>query len=319
MIPFLDYLITAIALGMTFLYGCTGEIITEKVGHLNLGIPGIMGIGGAFGCYAITLTYKTGIPGFLVIIIAIVASILGGALMGLIYSFLTVTLKANQNVTGLAMTIFGIGVTKFIMIKLSKKSIEYLYALRFFRLPLTGAKVASINKCGPMFFVAIAIALLTSFILFKTRVGLHLRAIGENPATADAAGINITGYKYLATIIGSSVAALGGLYYIMDYSGSNDSYKTIEALGWLAVALVIFTLWKPHLSIIGSIVFGLLYISGTRIPTLLKISFPMSITQLLDTIPYLVTVIVLIITSIKKKRENQPPAALGLPYFREER
>ena len=150
-------------------------------------------------------------------------------------------------------------------------------------------------------------------------MGLHLRAVGENPATADAVGINVTRYKYLATMIGSGIAAIGGIYYIMDYAGSYEAYKTLEALGWLAVALVIFTLWKPHISIIGSILFGFLYLAGTRIPTLLGIQLPMSATPLLKMLPYVVTVIVLVITSIQKKRENQPPAALGLPYFREER
>ncbi|MBR5241896.1 MAG: ABC transporter permease [Clostridia bacterium] len=318
--PFLDYVIASIAIGMTFLYGCTGEIITEKAGHLNLGIPGIMCIGGSFGCYAITLTYKSGIPGFLVILIAIVASILGGALMGFVYSFLTVSLKANQNVTGLAMTTFGVGLTKFIMNRLAINSAAYLHALKYFRFPFYGVKgVGALVYCGIMLYLAIAIAVVTAFVLNKTKVGLHLRAVGENPATADAAGINVTRYKYLATIIGSSVAALGGLYYIMDYAGSNEAYKTIEALGWLAVALVIFTLWRPNLSIIGSIVFGFLYLAGTRIPTILGIKLSMSATPLLQMLPYVVTIIVLIIISVRKKRENQPPASLGLPYFREER
>ena len=320
MSPFLDYVITAIALGMTFLYGCTGEIITEKAGHLNLGIPGIMCVGGACGCSALTLFYDTGVPGIIAVIFAIIASFLGGSAMGAIYSLLTVTLKANQNVTGLAMTIFGAGLTKFIMSRMATTSYEYLYALKHFRFPFYGNKSAgALIYCGIMLFVAIAIALIASFILGKTRVGLHLRAVGENPATADAVGINVTRYKYVATLIGSGIAALGGLYYIMDFSGSPEAYKTIESLGWLAVALVIFTLWKPHFSIIGSIVFGLLYLAGTRIPALLGISLPMSATPLLKMLPYVVTVIVLIITSVKKKRENQPPASLGLPYFREER
>jgi simple sugar transport system permease protein len=122
--------------------------------------------------------------------------------------------------------------------------------------------------------------------------------------------------------LGSGIAALGGLYYIMDYAGSYEAYKTIEPLGWLAVALVIFTLWKPHISIIGSLVFGLLFLAGTSIPTLLD-TVPLfqkkEIARLMETLPYVVTVIVLIFTSVKKKRENQPPASLGLPYFREER
>jgi simple sugar transport system permease protein len=262
--------------------------------------------------------YNSGLPWFLIVIIATLASFIGGVAMGLIYSFLTVTLKANQNVTGLAMTTFGVGLTKFIMSKLSINSIQYLYALKFFRFPFSARKDA-LKYCGILVFVGIAIAIVASFALNKTRTGLHLRAVGENPATADAVGINVTKYKYVATLVGSGIAALGGLFYIMDYAGSYEAYKSIEALGWLAVALVIFTVWKPALSILGSFIFGLLYIAGMRIPTLLGIELDMSATPLLQMLPYVVTIIVLIVSSIRKKRENQPPSSLGLPYFREER
>ena len=314
---FLDYVLSSIALGVTFLLGCTGEILTEKAGHLNLGIPGIMCIGGASGCLALKLCY--GLPGFLVVIIAIIASFIGGAIMGGIYSFLTVTLKANQNVTGLAMTTFGVGVTKYIMAGMTINAHKnYLYALKYFRMPFSTAS-NSLKYWGIMMYLAIAIAVVAAYVLSRTKVGLHLRAVGENPATADAVGINVTAYKYGATCIGSGIAALGGLYYIMDYMGSVEAYKTIESLGWLSVALVIFTLWKPLISIIGSIIFGMLYLAGMRIPTLLGINLDMSATPLLEMLPYLVTIIVLVITSIGKKRENQPPASLGIPYFREER
>ena len=312
MAAFFGYLLTSAILGMTFLYGCTGEIITEKAGHLNLGIPGIMCIGGTCGCLSLRLMYGTGIPPVLATVIAIVASLLGGALMGLLYSFLTVTLKANQNVTGLAMTIFGAGVTKFIMSRISTvtTAYQYLYGLEFFRFPFAKSTTA-FKYFGVLSYLAVFIALAAAFVLNRTRVGLHLRA--------DAAGINVTLYKYVATCVGSAIAALGGLFYIMDFSGSAESYKSIEALGWLSVALVIFTLWRPNLSIIGSILFGMLYLAGTRIPTLLGISLKMSATPLLQMLPYAVTIIVLIVTSVRKKREHQPPASLGIPYFREER
>ena len=318
MSPFLDFIITAIPLGVTFLFGCVGEILTEKAGHLNLGIPGIMCVGGTCGCLAIKAMYNSGAPWILVVLLAILASFAGGMLMGAIYSFLTVTLKANQNVTGLAMTTFGVGVTKFVMSKMSINSIQYLYALKFFRFPFH-ERTDALKYCGIMVYLGIAVALIAAFVLSKTRVGLHLRAVGENPATADAVGINVTKYKYVATLVGSGIAALGGLFYIMDYAGSYEAYKSIEALGWLSVALVIFTLWRPQLSIIGSFVFGFLYIAGSRIPTLLGIQLDMSATPLLQMLPYVVTIVVLIFTSVRKKRENQPPASLGLPYFREER
>ena len=312
----LDYILTSVALGMTFLLGCTGEILTEKAGHLNLGIPGIMCIGGASGCLALKMCY--GLPGFIVVPVAIIASFIGGAIMGALYSFLTVTLKSNQNVTGLAMTTFGVGITKYIMNGMAINSMKsYLYALKYFRAPFETS--TGLKYWGIMMFLALGIAIAAAYVLSKTRVGLHLRAVGENPATADAVGINVTAYKYGATCIGSGVAALGGLYYIMDYMGSVEAYKTIEALGWLSVALVIFTLWRPLISIAGSIIFGMLYLAGARIPTLLGIKLGMSATPLLQMLPYLVTIIVLVITSVGKKKENQPPASLGLPYFREER
>ncbi|MBR2445458.1 MAG: ABC transporter permease [Clostridia bacterium] len=317
--PFLDFLITAIPLGITFLYGCVGEILTEKAGHLNLGIPGIMCVGGTCGCMALRILKNSGLPWFVILPIAILAAFAGGLLMGLIYSFLTVTLKANQNVTGLAMTTFGVGVTKFVMSKMAVGGgMMYLYACDYFRFPFQQSKSA-LKYCGVMVFLGIAIALIAAFVLNKTRVGLHLRAVGENPATADAVGINVTKYKYVATLIGSGIAALGGLFYIMDYAGSYEAYKSIEGMGWLAVALVIFTLWRPNLSILGSLLFGLLYIAGSRIPTLLGIQLDMSATPLLQMLPYAVTIVVLIVISVRKKREHQPPASLGVPYFREER
>lgn len=316
LIRVLDYLLCAIPLGMTFLYGSVGEIIVEKVGHLNLGIPGIMCVGGASGCAMLQVLYESGLPPFLIVILAILASFVGALLMGLIYSFLTVTLKANQNVTGLAMTTFGVGTMKFVMSKI--ESIKYLFALDYFRFPFAKSE-NSLKYCGVMVFFAIIIAFVVSFILNRTRVGLNLKAVGENPATADAAGINVTLYKYIATCVGCGIAGLGGLFYIMDYAGSQEAYLSIEALGWLSIALVIFALWKPILSILGSALFGALYVAGSYIPGIRELQIGMSTTPLLKMLPYVVTIIVLIIVSIKKNRDNQPPESLGVTYFREDR
>ena len=312
----IEYLLSAVPLGMTFLYGSTGEIITEKAGHLNLGIPGIMCIGAAGGCFALQCMYGTTISPVLIVFFAIMFSFISGALAGLLYSFLAVTLQANQNVTGLALTTFGVGLMKFIMSKLV--SLKYLYAVDYFRFPFTRS-TGALKYCGVMVFLAIAIAIVAAYILKKTRVGLYLNAVGENPATADAVGINVTAYKYIATCIGSGIAGLGGLFYIVDYSGSQEAYLSIEALGWLAIALVIFALWRPNISIFGSAIFGALYVAGAFIPSIRELHVSMSATPLLKMLPYVVTIIVLIVTSIKNNRENQPPASLGLPYFREER
>ncbi len=314
----LEFLLNAMAIGVTFLYGSTGEIITEKAGHLNLGIPGIMGVGAASGCAMLHVLVKANsLPPWLIVVLTVLATLAGGALMGLIYSFLAVTLRSNQNVTGLAMTIFGTGVTKYVFSLLQKDDAIYIRALPHFRFPF-GNSTSSLQYCGILVFLGIAIAIAASVILMKTRIGLHLRAVGENPATADAAGINVTLYKYVATVIGSAVAAVGGLFYVMDYAGSPEAYLTIEAMGWLSVALVIFSLWRPYISIFGSFVFGALFILGSYLPSF-GFTISMAASNLIKTLPYVVTVIVLIITSIRNRRENQPPASLGVSYFREDR
>ncbi|MBP5632375.1 MAG: ABC transporter permease [Clostridia bacterium] len=320
----LEFLLSALAIGVTFLYGSTGEIITEKAGHLNLGIPGIMGIGAACGCAVLNAMMPLNadaapfLPPWLIVVLALLATLAGGAIMGLLYSFLAVTLRSNQNVTGLAMTIFGTGLTKFIFASLEKDGVTYVRAKYYFRFPFNNT-TSALQYCGVMVFLGIAIAIISSVILTRTKVGLHLRAVGESPATADAAGINVTRYKYIATIIGSAIAGLGGLFYIMDYAGSNEAYLTIEALGWLSVALVIFSLWRPYLSIIGSFIFGTLFIVGAYLPTLFGLKIDVATSNLVKTLPYVVTIIVLVITSIRNRRENQPPASLGVSYFREDR
>ncbi len=309
-VPFLS---EAIRYGMTFLYGSTGETITEKSGHLNLGIPGIMSVGAACGCTAVYLCGRA-TPAAVTVLVAILASFLGAAAMGLIYSFFTVSLRANQNVTGLVLTTFGVGVTNYMI----SKAGAFAFAAKYFTKPLPFA--AKLGWFGELFlsygilvYLAIAIAAVSAFVLTNTRVGLHLRAVGENPATADAAGINVSLYRYAATCIGSGIAGLGGLCYIMDNLYGCWEYA-IEAIGWLAIALVIFTVWKPNIGIIGSILFGALYNVSSYIPGLSS-----GQKDIFKMLPYVVTIVVLIVTSIRKKRENQPPASLGLPYFREER
>ena len=312
----LNFLLDAFALGIVFLYGSVGEILTEKSGHLNLGIPGVMCVGAMTSCVSISALFGKNVPGALVVVIGILAGFAGGALAGALYSFLTVSLHANQNVTGLVLTIFGVGLCKFVMPKLSPSS--YLYAKEFFRFPFAG-RTDSLQYCGVMLFLGIGIAIAASIVLTKTRVGLNLRAVGENPATADAAGVSVPLYRYLATMIGCGIAGLGGIYYILDVQGSQEAYLTIEPLGWLAVALVIFALWRPYLSIIGSAVFGAFFIVAQSITRISWIKVNLKITTLLEMLPYLITLIVLIVISVRKKRENQPPAGLGVNYFREER
>ena len=326
---FVSFFPRAVMQGIPLLFGSTGEILTEKSGNLNLGIPGIMyvgGISGVIGSFFYEQSAGGQLNGFLAIMIPILCSLLGSLLMGLLYCFLTVTLRANQNVTGLAMTTFGVGVGNFFggsLIKLTNSEVPSIALSKtslFFKTTLPGAD--STGWFGQLFlsygflaYVAILIAIGASYFLNRTRPGLHLRAVGESASTADAAGINVTKYKYLATCIGSMIAGLGGLYYVMDYANGVWSNNAFGDRGWLANALVIFTIWRPNVSILASILFGGLYILNIYLPT----GAQMAVKELYKMLPYVITLIVLIIVSLRKKREDQPPASLGLSYFREER
>lgn len=321
------WLHNAIRFSSIFLFGATGETITEKSGHLNLGIPGIMclgALGGIFGeaIYIKGLGDYTTMNGFVAVLIPILFALLFAGLGGLLYGFLTITLRCNQNVSGLAITTFGMGVTNFfggIIMKPDVVKEGLSYAGQFFIKHIavkSGWFSDLFLTYGCLVYIALAIAVLAAIILKKTRLGLNLRAIGESPATADAAGVNVNAYKYSACVLGAAIAGLGGLFYIMDYNSGNWEYD-ISAFGWLAVALVIFSLWRPQWGILGSIVFGALYFAPIYMKKLITIS-PAG-QELITALPYVVTVVILIIISIFNKRETQPPAALGLSYFREDR
>ena len=320
-------LISTIQQGTPLLFGATGEILTEKSGNLNLGIPGIMYIGaisGVIGGFFYQTNASTVVP-FLAILITMLSCLLGALLASLIYSFLTITLRANQNVTGLALTTFGVGFGNFFgssLIKLSGADVPFVALTKVakaFKTSLvpnnqtTNGILRILFSHGFLVYLAIIIALVMSYFLKRTKTGLHLRAVGENPATADAAGINVTKYKYFATCIGGMIAGLGGLYFVIDYSNGIWSNDGFGDRGWLAIALVIFAIWKPSFAIIGSYLFGGLYILSSYLNVSMKMM------PVLEMLPFVVTIGVLIFTSLRKKRENQPPASLGLSYFREER
>ena len=321
------FLQRAVMQGIPLLYGSTGEIITERSGNLNLGIPGIMYVGGICGVigaffYESSVSIVRPLPA---ILIPLACSLLGSLIMGLVYCFLTVTLRANQNVTGLALTTFGTGIGNFFggsLIKIAKSdmpSITMTATSNYFRASLPFAD--KLGWFGKLFlsysflaYAAIIIAVVVSYIFKRTWTGLHLRAVGENPATADAAGINVNRYKYRATCIGSMIAGLGGLYYVMDYANGVWSNDGFGDRGWLAIALVIFALWRPNASIFGSIVFGGLFIAYNYVANI-----GMSTQELFKMAPYVVTVLVLIFVSVRNKKDSLGPAALGQSYFREER
>ncbi len=331
MFDFVSFIPRAVVQGIPLLFGSTGETLSEKAGNLNLGIPGVMYTGGICGVigaflYEQSVPSKADIVPVMAVLIPLLSCLLGSLIMGLIYCFLTVNLRANQNVTGLAMTTFGVGLGNFFggsLIKLSGSavpSIALSTTSSYFHASLPFSD--SLGWFGKIFlsygflaYTAVIISLIAAYVLRHTRIGLHLRSVGESPATADAAGINVKKYKYVATCLGCMIAGLGGLYYVMDYASGVWSNNAFGDRGWLAIALVIFTIWRPNVGVFSSILFGGLYILHMYIPS----GMNLAVKELYKMLPYVVTIIVLILTSMRKKREDQPPQSLGLPYFREER
>lgn len=320
------FITKAIVQGIAILFGSIGEILTEKTGNLNLGIPGLMymgGIAGLMGAFYYESLAATPVP-FVGMLISLLCALICSVLGALIYSFLTITLRANQNVVGLALTTFGIGFGNFFggsisrlaggvgQVSVAVTASAYQASIpSLSKIPVVGQLLFSY---GFLSYLAIALAFLLAFVLNKTRVGLNLRSIGENPAAADAAGINIEKYKYIATLIGGAVAGLGGLYFVMEYLGGTWTNNGFGDRGWLAVALVIFSLWDSRKAILGALLFGALYILYLYIPGLSR-----AVQELFKMSQYLVTIVVLVITSIRNKKENQSPESLGVPYFREDR
>lgn len=328
MATLITLVVAAVTFGTVLMFGTLGEILTEKSGNMNLGVEGIMYMGGAFGLagafYYEKLVGAAASNGFVAIVVAILSAFAAGAIASLIFGFLTITLRANQNVTGLALTIFGTGVGQFTGELMRVKEGGYValsnhlkgsFAFKPFPqgmqdIPIVGRILFAHNF---FFYLAVLLAVLM-FIYFRaTKSGLYLRAVGESPSTADSAGINITKYKYLATVIGGGISAIGGMVYITTTAGCVWNHEGLSGVGWLAVALVIFCLWRPLNAIWGSVLFGALMIMYLRI----RVAFIP--TELYKILPYVVTVIVLVFTSLRNNKDKQPPASLGINYFREER
>lgn len=325
----INFLTAGILAAAPLLFGVLGEILTEKSGNMNLGVEGMMFMGGVAGIMGAYYYEKAGgTNAYVEVLIALICSLLCAGLGALIFSVLTITLRANQNVTGLALTMFGTGFgnyfgeaignadpSGFLSVSTAVKGVfnSALFPQSMANIPFVGKLLFSHNF---MVYLALILALIMAWFLGRTRAGLNLRAVGESPATADAAGISVTKYRYLATCIGGAMTGLGGLYLVMNASagvGGAWVFDCIDGYGWLAVALVIFAVWSPQRALWCSLIFGGLACMRYYYP----ISFiPASI---YDIMPYIVTAIVLIFVSLKKKRGNQPPASLGLSYFREER
>ncbi|MBQ9416340.1 MAG: ABC transporter permease [Clostridia bacterium] len=311
----------AIRFGIVFLYGSTGEILIEKAGHLNLGIPGIMCLGGVGGCMGAYWAFRGGAPAAVVVLLAVFMAMLFGGLGGLLYGVFTITMRCNQNVTGLSLTTFGAGVLGFWGTQMGDQGILFARPSSYAFTPSLFFGSSTPNNWfttifmshGVLVYLGIVFAVLVSLVLKKTRIGLSLRAVGENPAAADAAGIPVVRYKYVSCILGAAIAGVGGAFYLLDCTRGSLEY-VIDAMGWLAVALVIFSLWRSDISILGSFIFGFLYI----LPRYIE-GVGLAEKEILKVIPYAATALVLIVISFFNKKETQPPASLGLPYFREDR
>ena len=309
------------------LYGTVGEIIVEKSGSLNLGVEGIMAVGAIFGyifgCFANSLG------------VGILVAFLAGALCGLLFAMLTVTLQANQNITGLTLTTFGLGIYFFVGngLKATNWPVMSNYSNiqnGFANIPIPGLSKIPVLGHGLfnhniLVYLGFVIAIAVWLYLNHTAPGLRLRAIGENPGAADSVGINVRRMKYLHICLGCGIMGIGGYYMGLNMSGSFNSSCWTNGYGWISVALVIFANWNPALAILGTLVFGFfntLRVSGNS----LAAAFPETLgwlagvpTQLYQALPFIITAIVLVVTSVQNRKNSGLPASLGVNYFREER
>lgn len=313
-----SFIFAVIVAGTPLLFATLGEIITEKVGNMNLGVEGMMYIGAAASFAAAYYTDSA--------ILFLVAAVVAGILASLIYALLTVTLKANQSVTGLALTIFGTGLANFVGETITTRSPTHTAMLnaavvdRFNPIHIPGlSDIPIIGKLffsyNPFVYFVVFCAILAGFFLYRSIRGLNLRAVGENTAAADASGINVTLYKYLGISVGGALSGMGGAYIIMITCGGTWTANCVSGLGWIAVALVIFAGWNPYKAIFGSAIFGALRVLRFYVPKSV-INIPNSFYAML---PFVVTALVIIFTSIRNSREIQQPAGCGVNYYREER
>ncbi|MCR4407983.1 MAG: ABC transporter permease [Anaerolineae bacterium] len=311
----ISILAITIRAGTSLLFATIGEIFTERSGVLNLGVEGMMIMGAVCGFAA---AFHTGN-----VWVGVVTAIIVGGLLALIHAFLTITLRADQTVSGLALTIFGSGLASFLGQKLGPggKPLVGMIGPKFAKLPLPG--LSQLPVIGmPLFqqdvltYFLYGLVPVAWFYLYKTRPGLHLRAVGENPQTADAMGVHVTGIRYLYTVIGGMLVGLGGAHLSLAYTPGWTENLT-AGRGWIAIALVIFSTWDPVRAVLGAVLFGginavqfRLQAAGTTIPA-----------PFLGMLPYAFTVLVLVIITWWEAFSKRvgAPAALGLPYVREER
>jgi simple sugar transport system permease protein len=310
-------LVSAIAYGTPLVLAGLGELLTERSGVLNLGVEGMMLIGAVTGFY---VSQSTSAPAWLALLIATAVAMASGAVMATIHAFLSITIRVNQIVSGLALTIFAgvIGLSSYLgqVWNIGGKAGHH----QFNKIDLFGLR--SVPILGPIVFnedalvyLSWALVVTVGYYLYRTRPGLRLRAVGEAPASADAMGINVTAYRYVHTIIGGALAGLGGAYFTLAIAPIWTDGLTAGA-GWIAIALVIFAFWRPDLLLLGAYLFGALSSLGFTLQARGVTALP---SEFYSALPYLMTVIALAAASTTwARRRIGTPASLGVPYSREQ-
>lgn len=310
-------LASAVFYGTPLLYAALGELLTERSGVLNLGVEGMMLMGAVSGFWAVQ---KLPGPAGLVLLVAVAVAALAAAAMALLHAFLVVTLRANQTVSGLALTIFAgaAGLSSYLgnVGKLGGQPAHHAFhaldVLGLAGMPVLGPIVFHQNA---LVYASWALVLAVSFYLFRTRQGLHLRAVGEAPDAADAVGVSVARQRYAHTVAGGALAGVGGAFFSLAITPSWLAGMTAGA-GWIAVALVIFGFWRPGLTLLGAYFFGALSSLGFTLQSR-GVDLP---PELFAALPYALTVVVLVaVSSGWARRRLGAPAALGVPYVREER
>ena len=304
-------IVAAIGLGTPIVFATVGEILAERSGILNLGVQGMMLFGAVAGFWA---TFTTGSL-WLGVIVAMIA----GAALSFIHAFNSITLRVSQIVSGLALTIFGTGLAIFIgragsdplVGRPSREIFEPIFG-GLADLPLIGPLIFGHDALVYVSWIVVAVA---SYFLFHTRPGLTLRAVGEDPASAEAAGIDVSRIRYVYVMIGGALAGLGGAYFSLALVPSWQD-DPIGAAGWIAIALVILSSWRPWRALWAAYLFGAAGRINFTLQTL-GVAIP---ANLLAMLPFVLAIIAMIVlTSGKRARFLGAPAALGIPYFREER
>ena len=308
---------SAISYGTPLLFAALGELLAERSGVLNLGVEGMMLIGAVSGFWAVQ---TVGGPGWLSLLGAVLVAAVAGAATSMIHAFLTISLRASQIVSGLALTIFAgaSGLSSYIghVANLGGKPARYEFdAINVFGqqgAPVIGPILLHQNA---LTYFSWALVVLILFYLYRTRPGLHLRAVGESPATADAMGVNVTAYRYIHVVLGGALAGIGGAFFSLAITPGWIDGMTSGA-GWIAIALVIFAFWRPELALVGAYLFGAFSSLGFTLQAR-QVHLPQ---EVFSSLPYLMTIVVLVLVSTGwARRRLGAPAALGVPYVREER